>query len=140
MVYDTPPCDSALVDGGLILSIGPNVDSGVGFKSQSFQQAYYNSGILYSSCGKTIFSRKKGCRTGQMAEIPRLRITEQLPTSTKVPRLKAKIEEVRESFVLKRRSVPLPLWLLGNVTRGKHFGYLIARVSTKKSIPTKSRV
>lgn len=32
------------------------------------------------------------------AEIPRLKMTEQLPTSTKVPRLKAKIEEVRESF------------------------------------------
>lgn len=45
-VYDTPPCDSALVDGGLILSIGPNVDSGVGFQSQPFQQAYSNSGII----------------------------------------------------------------------------------------------
>lgn len=32
------------------------------------------------------------------AEIPRLRITEQLPTSTKVPRLKAKIEEVPREF------------------------------------------
>lgn len=45
------------------------------------------------------------------AEIPRLRITEQLPTSTKVPRLKAKIEEVRESFEKTVCSLtPLAFW------------------------------
>ena len=44
------------------------------------------------------------------AEIPRLRITEQLPTSTKVPRLKAKIEEVRFCFEKTVCSLT-PLWL-----------------------------
>lgn len=45
------------------------------------------------------------------AEIPRLRITEQLPTSTKVPRLKAKIEEVRFCFEKTVCSLtPLAFW------------------------------
>lgn len=69
------------------------------------------------------------------AEIPRLRITEQLPTSTKVPRLKAKIEEVRESF---EGLFPYPLYY----AFGERHTWDSATLSQgfRRKKPTKSRV
>lgn len=73
------------------------------------------------------------------AEIPRLRITEQLPTSTKVPRLKAQIEEREFCFEKKVCSLtPLAFgerhtWEALRLPYRKGF-------DEKKFTPTKSRV